>query len=45
VLAELLGISITVATRWTAIVGSDNADYLAARRESPYRELNPHRQM
>jgi hypothetical protein len=34
VLAELLGISITAATRWTALVGSDDADYRAARRES-----------
>lgn len=31
VLADLLGISISAATRWTAIAGSDNGEYLAAR--------------
>jgi hypothetical protein len=38
VLAELLGISISAATRWTAVAGSDNADYLAARRDLTQRQ-------
>ena len=34
VLADLLGLSITTATRWTALAARDNAAYVAARIES-----------
>jgi len=40
VLAELLGISISAAARWTAVAGSDYADYLAACRDLTQRQ--PH---
>ena len=35
VLADLLGLSITTATRWSALAARDNADYIAARIASP----------
>jgi hypothetical protein len=35
VLAELLGFSITTATRWSALAARDNADYVAARIANP----------
>ena len=35
VLADLLGLSITTATRWSALVARDNADYVAARIAHP----------
>ena len=35
VLAELLGLSVTTATRWTALAARDNADYVAARIAAP----------
>ena len=35
VLAGLLGLSITTATRWGALAARDNAEYVAARIESP----------
>ncbi len=35
VLAELLGLSITTATRWGALAARDNADYVAARIANP----------
>jgi hypothetical protein len=35
VLADLLGLSITTATRWAARAARDNAAYIAARTESP----------
>lgn len=35
VLAELLGLSITTATRWSALAARDNAEYVAARIECP----------
>ncbi|MDT5133674.1 MAG: hypothetical protein QOE41_2985, partial [Mycobacterium sp.] len=35
VLADLLGLSITTATRWGALAARDNAEYIAARIESP----------
>ena len=35
VLADLLGLSITAATRWGAVAAKDNADYLAARISHP----------
>ncbi|KXF54492.1 hypothetical protein AXA44_41545 [Rhodococcus sp. SC4] len=35
VLADLLGISVTAATRWSALAARDNAEYLAARVEHP----------
>jgi hypothetical protein len=35
VLADLLGLSIATATRWAALAARDNAEYLAARIESP----------
>jgi hypothetical protein len=34
VLADLLGLSITTATRWGALAARDNAEYIAARIES-----------
>jgi len=34
VLAELLGLSISAATRWTALAGRDWTDYLATRAEA-----------
>jgi hypothetical protein len=34
VLADLLGLSITTATRWAALAARDNAAYIAARMES-----------
>jgi hypothetical protein len=34
VLADLLGLSITTATRWAALAAHDNAAYVAARMES-----------
>jgi hypothetical protein len=40
VLADLLGLSITTATRWSALAARDNAAYIAARIESPD-ALNP----
>jgi hypothetical protein len=40
VLADLLGLSVTTATRWSALVARDNAAYIAARIESPD-ALNP----
>jgi hypothetical protein len=38
VLADLLGRSITTATRWSALAARDNAEYVATRIESPRRE-------
>jgi hypothetical protein len=35
VLADLLGLSITTATRWGALAARDNAEYIAARIKSP----------
>ena len=35
VLAHLLGLSIATATRWGALAARDNAEYVAARIESP----------
>ena len=35
VLGDLLGLSITTATRWAALAARDNAEYVAARIESP----------
>ncbi|WP_064076492.1 hypothetical protein [Prescottella equi] len=35
VLAELLGISIAAATRWTTLAARDNAEYLTARTSHP----------
>jgi hypothetical protein len=35
VVADLLGLSITTATRWAALAARDNAAYIAARTESP----------
>ena len=35
VLAELLGLSVTTATRWSALAARDNADYVAARIAAP----------
>ena len=35
VLAELLGLSISSATRWVALAARDHADYLAARIAKP----------
>jgi hypothetical protein len=35
VLAELLGLSVTTATRWGALAARDNAEYVAARIASP----------
>lgn len=35
VLAELLGLSVTTATRWTALAARDNAEYIAARIAAP----------
>jgi len=35
VLAELLGLSISSATRWVALAARDQADYLAARIAKP----------
>ena len=35
VLADLLGLSIASATRWGALAARDNAEYVAARIESP----------
>ena len=35
VLADLLGMSVAAATRWGALAARDNADYVAARIESP----------
>ena len=35
VLADLLGLSITTATRWSALAARDNADYVAARIAHP----------
>ncbi|TQC45320.1 hypothetical protein EEB14_32140 [Rhodococcus sp. WS4] len=37
VLADLLGISIGAATRWSALAARDHADYLAARTAHPPR--------
>ncbi|WP_037205779.1 hypothetical protein [Rhodococcus opacus] len=37
VLADLLGISVSAATRWSALAARDNAEYLAARVEQPPR--------
>ncbi|WP_370185810.1 hypothetical protein [Rhodococcus wratislaviensis] len=37
VLADLLGISVSAATRWSALAARDNAEYLAARVEHPPR--------
>jgi hypothetical protein len=34
ILADLLGLSITTATRWAALAARDNAAYIAARIES-----------
>ncbi len=35
VLADLLGVSVAAATRWSALAGRDNAEYLAARIDNP----------
>ena len=35
VLAELLGLSIATATRWTALAARDSAEYIAARIAAP----------
>lgn len=35
VLAEILGLSVTTATRWTALANHDNAEYVAARIAAP----------
>ena len=35
VLAEILGLSVTTATRWTALANHDNAEYVAARIKVP----------
>lgn len=35
ILADLLGLSITTATRWTAVAARDNADYIAACIQIP----------
>jgi hypothetical protein len=35
VLAELLGLSVTTATRWSALTARDNAEYIAARIAAP----------
>ncbi|QSE41326.1 hypothetical protein JXX30_00350 [Rhodococcus erythropolis] len=35
VLADLLGISVAAATRWSALAGRDHLDYLAARIDNP----------
>lgn len=35
VLADLLGLSIAAAVRWSALAARDNAEYLAARAEHP----------
>lgn len=35
VIAELLGLSVDTATRWTALAARDNADYVAARIATP----------
>ena len=35
VLADLLGLSVATATRWGALAARDNAEYVAARIESP----------
>ena len=35
VLADLLGVSVAAATRWSALAGRDHLDYLAARIDNP----------
>ncbi|MFC9553645.1 hypothetical protein ACFTWF_22590 [Rhodococcus sp. NPDC056960] len=35
VLADLLGISVSAATRWSAVAARDYTDYLAARTAHP----------
>lgn len=35
VLADLLGVSVAAATRWSALAGRDHLDYLAARIDTP----------
>lgn len=35
VLADLLGVSVAAATRWSALAGRDHLDYLAARISQP----------
>jgi hypothetical protein len=40
VLAGLLGLSITTATRWGALAARDNAEYVAARIESPPQQVS-----
>ncbi|KZS57610.1 hypothetical protein A4G26_15375 [Mycobacterium kansasii] len=35
VLGELLGLSVSAATRWVALAARDDADYVAARIANP----------